>query len=526
MASQARLLNLIGHIDNSKDTWRIKVRVARLYEVPSWNNPKEICRIEMILLDEKNDKIQASVKDKLIRVYRPLIHEGELYTISNFLVLENNDKLKTCKNKWKINFHRNTSVKDCPPIGIDKFGFEMVSFQNIFDQLPLPNVFIDIIGCLKGKSPVEIVRDEDGKTTKKMTIKLRDENSLILEVLLWGDYVDLLLNYVDSHPEKRVVVIVQFAKLKYFNRIPYVSNSFYATKLLLNKNCEATTSFLERYGDTDDDAYLLEEIAVGRSLSIQEEFLSLTKRVQIADIVAIKEPCFCVVVGTIKRVETQHDWFYSSCKLCATEVTMNDNGTFYCFKCKKTVKFVSTRYKVVFKVEDDSGSASLLMFCREMIQLIQKTAVDLRETLIKNGEDGLFPIEFDDLLEKQFLFKLNISEYNLSKNYKVYTVSRITDDPELLSAHFALLQTQELYNVSDAATATAGTSQTISFINENESVSVIGDNREMNSSDACNITPSKRGIEEVVPGELYILGEEGQSSAIRPRIVVKVEKDV
>ncbi|XP_074306401.1 uncharacterized protein LOC141641646 [Silene latifolia] len=341
MASQARLLNLIGHIDNSKDTWRIKVRVARLYEVPSWNKPKEICRIEMILLDEK------------------------------------------------FTYPRGLGMG---------------------------------------------------------------------------------------------------------------------------------------YGDTDDDAYLLEEIVVGRSLSIQEEFLSLTKRVQIADIVAIKEPCFCAVVGTIKHVETQHDWFYSSCKLCATKVTMNDNGTFYCFKCKKTVKFVSKRYKVVFKVEDDSGSASLLMFCREMIQLIQKTTVDLRETLIKNGEDGLFPIEFDDLLEKQFLFKLNISEYNLSKNYKVYTVSRITDDPELLSAHFALLQTQE--NVSDAATATAGTSQTISFINENESVSVIGDNSEMNSSDACNITPSKRGIEEVVPGELYILGDEGQSSAIRPRIVVKVEKDV
>ncbi|XP_074314434.1 replication protein A 70 kDa DNA-binding subunit A-like [Silene latifolia] len=375
----------------------------------------------MILLDEKNDKIQTSVKDMLIRVYRPLIHEGELYTISNFLVLENNDKLKTCKNKWKINFHRNTSVKDCPPIEIDKFGFEMVSFQNIFDQLPLPNVFIDIIGCLKGKSPVKIVRDEDGKITKKMTIKLRDENSLILEVLLWGDYVDLLLNYVDSHPEKRVVVIVQFPKLKYFYRVPYMSNSFYATKLLLDKNCEVVTSFVEGYGITDDDAYLLEEIAA----------------------------------------ETQHDWFYSSCKLCATKVTMKENGTFYYFKCKKTLKFVST-----------SGSASLLMFCREMIQLIQKSAAELRETLIKNGEEGRFPIEFDDLLEKQFMFKLNISEYNLSKNYKVYTVSRITDDPELLSAHFALLQTEELYNVSDANTATTGTSQTISFINENESVCV------------------------------------------------------
>ncbi|KAH9609567.1 hypothetical protein KSS87_023282, partial [Heliosperma pusillum] len=60
--------------------------------------------------------------------------------------------------------------------------------------------------------------------------------------------------------------------------------------------------------------------------------------------------------------------------------------------------------------------ASILMFCREMTQLIQKSATELRDTLIKNDEGELFSMKFDELLQKQYLFKLNITDYNLSNN--------------------------------------------------------------------------------------------------------------
>ncbi|KAH9605695.1 hypothetical protein KSS87_015532 [Heliosperma pusillum] len=46
------------------------------------------------------------------------------------------------------------------------------------------------------------------------------------------------------------------------------------------------------------------------------------------------------------------------------------------------------------------------MFCREMTQLIQKSATELRDTLIKNDEDELFPMEFDELLQKHYLFQV------------------------------------------------------------------------------------------------------------------------
>ncbi|XP_074288925.1 uncharacterized protein LOC141614069 [Silene latifolia] len=325
-ASQSRCFNFIKDVNNTKETWRLKVRVIKLYDVPSWTNPKETSRIEMVFLDEKNDKIQASFKDKLIRQFRPLHHEGELYNISNFLVMENNDNHKSCYNNWKINFH-NTFVRECAEIGlqIPKFGFEFVSFQDIQEQKLIPNIFIGLSS---------------------------------------------------------------------------MSNSFHTSRLMRNPNSQDVAAFIASCGNLpEDNAQVIEELEVIRSLSIKGEFFKLSNRKYISDFLNIKE---------------------------------------YSFISK-------SRFKVVFKVEDDTGKASFLLYCRKMVQLIGKTATNLLETLIKNREEELFPMELDDLLGKQFLFKVNISDFNVAKNYKVYNVTRITDDPELLTAHFALLKKEEVH---------------------------------------------------------------------------------
>lgn len=41
------------------------------------------------------------------------------------------------------------------------------------------------------------------------------------------------------------------------------------------------------------------------------------------------------------------------------------------------------RYKVKVTVEDDSGSATFVMFDREVFQIIQVSAVDLKDKLSK-----------------------------------------------------------------------------------------------------------------------------------------------
>lgn len=46
--------------------------------------------------------------------------------------------------------------------------------------------------------------------------------------------------------------------------------------------------------------------------------------------------------------------------------------------------------------------------------------------------DDLYPDEFKSFEGKMFLFKFEISEYNLKNNFKIYTVDEMSDDEDLI----------------------------------------------------------------------------------------------
>ncbi|KAL2895919.1 Germin-like protein 9-1 [Bienertia sinuspersici] len=79
----------ISDINPGKDSWRIVVKVIRLWHVPSYIDPSEVQSIEMVLIDQKGDKIQASIKRAMIKKFRSLLNEGVSYTMSTFVVGQN-----------------------------------------------------------------------------------------------------------------------------------------------------------------------------------------------------------------------------------------------------------------------------------------------------------------------------------------------------------------------------------------------------------------------------------------------------
>lgn len=47
------VFNPVSEIATAKDGWRIKVRVVRLWEVPTFMKPDQTNSLEMVLIDEK-----------------------------------------------------------------------------------------------------------------------------------------------------------------------------------------------------------------------------------------------------------------------------------------------------------------------------------------------------------------------------------------------------------------------------------------------------------------------------------------
>ncbi|WMV48273.1 hypothetical protein MTR67_041658 [Solanum verrucosum] len=66
----------------------------------------------------------------------------------------------------------------------------------------------------------------------------------------------------------------------------------------------------------------------------------------------------------------------------------------------------------------------------EVLQLIGKTAKELKAGFIGDADMG-YPIELDSLIEKRFMFKVQIKDSNINKNDNVYKVVKFIDDEAL-----------------------------------------------------------------------------------------------
>lgn len=147
-------------------------------------------------------------------------------------------------------------------------------------------------------------------------------------------------------------------------------------------------------------------------------------------------------VGSIRECEQEHGWAYTSCKKCNKSVEVlhtkgssaskNRKSQFIC-EAHGSVA-VASRFKVIMRIIDDSGSAPIVFFNNNVQKLSGETAWELME---KHGMDlnAYFPSELDDMIGKRCLFKIFYSEYNHSNNNHTYRCDAFSEDMELINYH-------------------------------------------------------------------------------------------
>ncbi|WMV24708.1 hypothetical protein MTR67_018093 [Solanum verrucosum] len=83
---------------------------------------------------------------------------------------------------------------------------------------------------------------------------------------------------------------------------------------------------------------------------------------------------------------------------------------------------------------DGTAFISILLWNKETIQLLGKTAKELKEGLLEDAESS-YPTEIGDLKEKKFMFKILIKDSNINKKDNVYKVVNFTYDDALLKEY-------------------------------------------------------------------------------------------
>ncbi|GKB34511.1 hypothetical protein Tco_0879453, partial [Tanacetum coccineum] len=238
---------------------------------------------------------------------------------------------------------------------------------------------------------------------------------------------------------------------------PAIHNALFGSKIFINRDLPEIAAFRTRVQERD--GYDANQVKIElfspevKVVTVAEFFYRSVKKM--VDGIRECEPdSHCIVYATIHRIHKEHGWAYTACKSCNKRVDIithaNRKPTFVC-EDHGNVQAAS-RFKVIVRLIDESGSAPVVFFNNNFVKLSKYTAWELME---KHGmdPDDYFPDDLDDIVGKKALFKVYFSEYNVNHNNHTYRCDAFSEDVEFIK-HFKkdFLGDEVDDQVADAAT--------------------------------------------------------------------------
>ncbi|XP_071739531.1 uncharacterized protein [Rutidosis leptorrhynchoides] len=354
----------------------IRVKVIRMWTQKGYGFDKDKLINELILVDEQGDKIGLTIKNRLRPKFVKKLSEDGNYVIKNLSVATVNKLYKSAhwSHNFKLSCTFNTTVTRVNEWNGQPNRFNFVAFTDIRSMAVDFGVSVDVIGKLSGFGEITPYT-KGGQNTYYMKGDLKD----IEFVAVHGDEVPL---------------------------------DRYAPAL----NCSSLTSKTWQSGCTPIG---LDEL----DPSLSGNYIALAK---------------------ITAIIPDDDWYYVACLKCTRkvkatddldELTLDTDGIlgreYECRKCGPKPK-VNLRFKVQIRVTNDTGSASVWIFEDDVTKFIKPSAYELKKAITPDEET---PAELQKLVGKELLFKIEVGDYNLKKNYHVYTVKEVSNDENHLAEY-------------------------------------------------------------------------------------------
>ncbi|CAH9094303.1 unnamed protein product [Cuscuta europaea] len=227
--NMARKISTIEEINDTKETWKIAVRVISLCSVQT---PSKF--IEM------GYKIQAVARNAEVLTWKSKLKENETYVMQNFKVLCNEGQFKACDHPFKLQFTSCTTLKhqELPDIPKDYYSFKK------FSEILSGNLRTNVLVAFH-----DIVRSDISTPLKKVAFWMKDLSGEMIMCTLWQDYASKFLEFHENHKSELIVIILTQAKIKEPEGINpmFIQNSKFGSKLLINEDIVDIQKFKDTF---------------------------------------------------------------------------------------------------------------------------------------------------------------------------------------------------------------------------------------------------------------------------------------
>ncbi|KAK7850235.1 replication protein A 70 kDa DNA-binding subunit B [Quercus suber] len=154
--------------------------------------------------------------------------------------------------------------------------------------------------------------------------------------------------------------------------------------------------------------------------------------------------------GKIINIDIDNSgWYFIFCEICRKKVKSRDKFL-WCDNCNKKACFPIPRYRIQSKVEDSSGMATFILFDSEAEKLLNISAKDLLNKSLEEPDEVILPVQIENLKGKQFVFQIQLNDYNLNYGWELYTVKKLFDSFQETDKTIQLDKMTEVY-ISDTS---------------------------------------------------------------------------
>ncbi|KAI5397775.1 hypothetical protein KIW84_063553 [Lathyrus oleraceus] len=223
----SRKVDSVKDINDSKETWRLVVRIMDVWSIV---NDKGIEHLEMIVMDSLGDRIQVLIRHDHLLKWKEVIKENMTCIINNGSVYNNDFQWKVCDHSKKIVFLGGTTMKAIELQNIPPKGYFFKDFGEILQGKCKTDRLEDIIGAVS-----EINHIQSNTPGKKVVVSvvLKDLKGNCINCNLWEIYGSKFLAYYnDPKNNGAIIILLTHAMVK----DGQVSNAWSGSKLLINED--------------------------------------------------------------------------------------------------------------------------------------------------------------------------------------------------------------------------------------------------------------------------------------------------
>nr|GME07504.1 replication protein A 70 kDa DNA-binding subunit D-like [Ipomoea batatas] len=426
---------LVEELDKDHTSVAIRLRAVRTYNVWHSRGRDQIKSRECVFHDEAGSYIHLHIPGKSVSPKNDFV-EGNVYCIKNFLLVAHYYCYKTCEGEYMMKVFSETLIKPYKGCDFPRYMYRLKPFEvlNTLDA----NILVDVIDrVVEIYSPLEKLIN--GRPSRLIYFVIEDLKGNQLKCTVWDDHVDKVKPFFQSDLLDPVVVLIQMGRIKVVEKSGEVKicSSYDATKLLFNEN---TLEFVEfRNSLSMQQQTPLKSITSNSTFSYGTtsgvESSTKMKITTLSDIFSKREIGDFWVPCKIIGIESDpNDWYYDSCPKpnCNKKLELN-SGMYDCGKCGGRFVKGTLRYKLKIRVVDVNGTAPLLLWDREVLDLLCLKADELKA--MQPSVMTKVPKDIRNLKGKGLFFKISVKSETFDKLDNAVPVLQVKHFPEMFETY-------------------------------------------------------------------------------------------